>query len=290
VKRPLVLTLSILGACALLAVAAVLWRQARDRSLDDMLDSGVLRIGYAVEAPYAFLTPEGEVTGQSPELARLIAPRIGARELRWRLAEFGALLAELEEGRIDVVAAGMFITPERARRVAFSEPVFHVRQGLLVARGNPHGLHSYADALDRPGVRIAALTGAVEADLLRRLGLPQTRLLQAPDARTGLSAVETGLADGLALSSPTIQWMALRDQLGGAEIARPFAQPDPALLGRYGYGAFAFRLRDQALLRAWNAAQKELLAGPEFLRLMERFGFTPEEHPGDVRTGEVARP
>lgn len=289
-KRPLILTLSILGACVLLAAAALFWRQSRDRSLDGVLESGVLRVGYAVEAPHAFLTPEGEVTGQSPELARLVAARMGVREVQWRLAEFGSLLAELEEGRIDVVAAGMFITPERARRAAFSEPIFHVRQGLLVARGNPHGLHAYADALSKPGVRIAALTGAVETELLRGLGLPPAQILQVPDARTGLAAVETGVADGLALSSPTINWMALRDQLGGTEIARPFRQPNSTLLGRYGYGAFVFRLRDQALLRAWNEAQKELLAGPEYARLMERFGFSPEERPGGVSAAEVARP
>jgi membrane-bound lytic murein transglycosylase MltF len=69
-------------------------------------------------------------TGESPEVAKQIAARLEVRQVKWRQAEFGALIAELEAGRIDVIAAGMFMTPERAQRVSFSVPSFHVRQGL----------------------------------------------------------------------------------------------------------------------------------------------------------------
>ena len=288
VKRPLVLSLAVVAACALLAAAALLW--LRPGKTPALPASGVLRIGYAVEAPHAFLASGGEVSGQSPELAKLVAQRLGAREVQWRLTEFGELIPELEAGRIDVIAAGMFITPERARRVAFSEPIFHVSQALLVARGNPRGLHAYRDAAGRPGVRIAALSGSVEAELLRRLGLGEAQILLVPGADTGRDAVAGGLADGLALSSPTLEWMAMSDRLKQTEIARPFTQPDAALLGRYGYGAFAFRKGDRALLAAWNAAQKEILRGPEYARIMERFGFAPQEHPGEASAEEVARP
>jgi polar amino acid transport system substrate-binding protein len=286
VKRPVIISFAVLGAGILLAAVLLLPSGGGDVLPED----GVLRIGYAVEAPYSFITPAGEVSGQSPELARIIAARLGAREIKWRLSEFGSLLSDLEEGRIDVVAAGMFITPERAERVAFSDPIFHVRQALLVARGNPHDLHAYHDALDHPTLRIAALSGAVEVALLRRIGLREEQIYQVPEAGAGLAAVENGLADGLALSSPTLQWMDLRGRLAKAELARPFRQPDPALMGRHGYGAFAFRKADRGLLRAWNAAQSEVLRGPEYARIMSRFGFTHAEYPGDIRAGEVARP
>lgn len=275
---------------AALAVAAALSLHARvvaDPSLERIRKAGSIRIGYAVEAPHAFLSPTGEVTGQSPEVARRVAARLGIENIEWRLVEFGSLLAELQEGRIDVVAAGMFITPERAALVSFSDPIFHVRQGLLVARGNPRGLHSYRDALADARVRLAVLSGAVEFDVLRRAGLEESQLVTVPDARTGRVAVETGLADGLALSSPTIQWMALREKLGKTEIARPFEAPGQEFTGRTGYGAFAFRKEDKALLAAWNRELRIFTASEDFRELMRSFGFGPDELPGDAGVKEI---
>lgn len=283
-RKHVVAAVVLLGLAAL---AASLW-QRRDRSLEVVRQAGVLRVGYAVEAPHAFLNASGEVTGLSPELARVIARRMSVERIQWRLAEFGALLAELEEGRVDLVAAGMFITPARARRVAFSEPVFRVRQALLVARGNPLGLHSYQDVQKSQRARVAVLSGSVEQAMLIALGLGERRLVLTPDAQSGVAAVQSGKADGLALSSPTLAWMVANGEAEGMELARPFVQPPTVASGLSGYGAFALRKRDAELLRAWNAAQAEVLAGPEYERLMSAFGFQPEERPGNVTAREVA--
>lgn len=287
-KRPVVW----LAAVAMFSIASALLaiRQLGDRSLATVLGSGTMRIGYAVEPPYAFIGPGGEVTGQSPEVAKAVARRLGVGRIEWRLAEFQALPAELEEGRIDMVAAGMFITPERARAMAFSEPIFHVNQGLLVARGNPLDLHSYADVRDFLSARVAVLSGSVELAMFRRLGLPEERLLLVPDARAGLAAVETGQADALALSSPTIAWQAASAGLGQVEKAEPFTQPEVAVAGRTGYGAFAFRRADRALVAAWNRVQEAFLATSEFHAIMGTFGFTPGEYPGRMTTREIVGP
>lgn len=270
------------GIVVVLAVAAVAYfrLERADGSLERVRETGVLRVGYAEEAPYAFLTAAGEVSGQSPELARRIAARLGVRNIEWRLLQFGALIDELRRGNIDVVAAGMFITRERAALVGFSDPMFHVQPGLLVARGNPHGLHSFDDVLAADGVRVAVLSGAVEAQALRSAGLPAKRLLDVPDAETGRVAVETGLADALALSAPTINWMVLRRPPAKTEIARPFAKPGPEFSQCFGYGAFAFRKEDKTLLEAWNREQRAFMATPEHAALMKDFGFGAQELPG----------
>jgi len=268
-------------AVGLLAVAVMLVSRLErtDGSLKRVREAGVLRVGYAEEAPYAFLTPGGEVSGQSPELARRVAARLGMHKIEWRLLEFGALIDELRHGRIDVAAAGMFITPERAELIGFSDPIFHVQPGLLVARGNPRGLHSFADLLADDGARVAVLSGAVESQALRRAGLAPKRLLEVPDAETGRVAVETGLADALALSAPTINWMVLQSSPARTEAAHPFAAPGPAFAQCSGVGAFAFRKEDKALREAWNREQRAAMAAPEYAVLMERFGFGAQEPP-----------
>ena len=134
--------------------SAVLWVVSRDRSLERYRAAGVIRIGYAVEAPFAFSAAGGQVTGESPEMAKSVGRHLGIERIEWRQTEFNALISELENGFIDVIAAGMFITAQRAKRVSFSEPTFHVLQALLVSRGNPKKLHSYGQALGRKDIRI----------------------------------------------------------------------------------------------------------------------------------------
>jgi polar amino acid transport system substrate-binding protein len=271
-------------ATALCLTAVLSWLASRDTSLDELRRAGTIRVGYAVEAPYAFLAPDGQVTGESPEIARQIIARLDIPRIEWRVAKFSELIPELEDGHIDVIAAGMFITAERGRRVSFSEPTFHVRQGLLVAAGNPYHLHAYSDALGQDKVRIAVLSGAIEEDLLTRMGASERQLLRVPDAQTGRMALETGEAQGLALSLPTLRWLAAGDKLGQTALAEPFTQP----AGRQpSYGAFAFRHGDTQLLSAWNAAQTAVLKTPAHLALVARFGFTADEMPGTTSTAAV---
>lgn len=228
-----------------------------------------LRIGYAVEPPYAYQTANGEVTGESPSIASHVCARLGLPAPVWRQYEFDMLIPELERGAIDVIAAGMFITEERAQRVSFSAPTVVVTQGLLVAAGNPLGLGSYAEAIAHPGARVAALSGSIEESLLRKLGATDADLLIVPDARTGRVAVESGEAQGMALSTPSIQWMALNGTLGTTEMAAPFEQPP----GPRNRCAFAFRKTDAALRKAWDDVLAEYIGGEAHGVLAESFGF-----------------
>jgi polar amino acid transport system substrate-binding protein len=201
--------------------------------------------------------------------------------------EFDSLIPALEAGRIDVIAAGVFITRERAQRIRFSEPILHVRQGLLTAKGNPRQIHSYEQLLVQPGLKIAVLSGAVEEELLRRIGVPEHQLVTVPDALTGRAAVESGVADGLALSAPAVQWLARGGQLGETEAAEPFDQPGLALKRRLGFVAFAFRKTDRRLCSAWNAALTTFIGTRKHLALISAFGLDRADLPGTVTTKEV---
>ena len=268
-----------------LSIFVVATRQ--DPSLTRLKDADVIRIGYAVEAPYVFLASDGEVTGAEAEVAKVIVNRLGIGRIEWRLSEFDQLISELEAGRIDAIVAGMFITPARAERVSFSEPTFHVQQGLLVAAGNPLQLHSYAQIAAVPDIKVAVISGAVEKSLLIQLGVGEDQIVSVPDALTGRVAVETDTVDGLALSALSIRWMALQDQLGRTEIAQPFEQ-DKLIEQQYlGYGAVVFRQGDDELRLAWNVALKEYLGTPEHLSLITPFGFSTAELPGAVTVQEV---
>lgn len=238
-----------------------------------------LRIGYAVEAPYAFLAEAGRVTGLDPEVARRIAQRLGLQRVEWRMTEFHALIEDLEAGRFDVVAAGMFITRERERRIQFSLPTFSVQGAMLVARGNPARITSPADILSQAQLRVAALTGSVEEASLRSGGLDPARLINVPDAGTGCRLVATRRADALYLSLPTLRWALGSAEFADTEVIEIPPSSSPAL------GAFAFRKSDAALRAAWDEQLRSFVGSEEHVELLQRFGFgrgaLPILAPGD---------
>lgn len=259
----------------------------RDRSFETVQRRDQIRIGYAVEAPFAFTRENRRVTGESPEVARAVVERIGISQITWVQTEFDQLIPDLRNGRFDVIAAGMFITPERAQLVAFSEPTFHVQQGLLVQIGNPHNLHSYEQAVQRGEIRIAVLDGSIEERIFQHMGIKPENLIAAPDIPTARVAVESDLADAFAISAPTLRWLVKYEYVPQLEVATPFVQPNPASTAGLGYGGFAFRQEDDALRSAWDRALSSLVNSSEHLQIITPFGFTADDLPGRITTQEV---
>lgn len=204
-------------------------------------DDRPLRVGYALEAPYAYLDGRGRVGGESPEVLRALLRRMGGPEPQWVHQEFSTLIHELEIGRIDVIAAGLFITAERSQRVAFTRPTVAVRTGLLVAAGNPRKLSRLQDLAGQDHLRLAVIEGAVEARQAQASGVSSRQLLRVPDAQTGIAAVRTGRAAAMALSAPSLRWMLGQGDGRGLEVLD--LADDPAAAG-IGYPAFAWRLDD----------------------------------------------
>lgn len=62
------------GGMILAAVLAGSWslRSVSEDSAARIARTGVVRIGYAVEPPFALVAPQGRVTGESPEVARAV--------------------------------------------------------------------------------------------------------------------------------------------------------------------------------------------------------------------------
>ena len=175
-----------------------------------------------------------------------------------------------------MIANGMFITPERASRIAFSLPYSRTAQGLLTRRGNPKGLHAYADVAARSDVVAAVLAGSIEQQTLLRLGMSPSRLFVVPEPADGLAAVRQGRADCLALSAPTVAWMA-DNAPEEVEAATPFRGPGDTLA--VGRSAFGFRREDVHLRRAVDQALLGYIGTPEQLRRVQPFGFGPPSLP-----------
>lgn len=264
------------------------WHRGVETTLNRAQRTGEIRIGYAVEPPYAYVERGVHVTGESPEIAKLLVKRLGIERIVWVQTTFDALIPELELGRFDLIAAGMHITKPRAARVAFTRPTFQGRPALLVLHSNPRQLHTCADVMADSGIRIAVLSGAVEFDALQACGVPRSQLLVVPDALAGRAAVESHLADGLALTELAVRWMVVNSASHELEMVVPFECSSTGVAVA-GYSGLAVRKSDADLLQACDRILADYLGTPEHRKLVAGFGFADGNLPGPATVEELLR-
>lgn len=85
---------------------------------------GVLKLGTAaITEPFSFIDGSHKVVGLDIELAGYIAQKLDMK-LEVVNMDFGAMIPALMSGKVDMIAACITITDERAKKVLFSDPYY----------------------------------------------------------------------------------------------------------------------------------------------------------------------
>jgi len=185
-----------------------------------------IKVGFANEAPYAYLDiASGRLTGEGPEIARVVLGKMGISEVEGVLTEFGSLIPGLRAGRFDLIAAGMYILPERCKQIAFSNPTYSVGDGFAVAKGNPLDLHSYADLARQPAARLGIVAGTAQRQYARSAGIADAQLVRFPEAPSALEGLAAGRVDAFAGTRLTINFLLTLNKSGQLESAKPVHRP-----------------------------------------------------------------
>jgi polar amino acid transport system substrate-binding protein len=240
-----------------------------ETTLERAKADGFIRVGFANEAPFGYATPDGKLTGEAPEVAKAVLAKIGIPQVDGVLTEFGSLIPGLKAGRFDIIAAGMFINPKRCAEIAFSEPSYGIGQAMLVTKGNPKAVKDFSTFASNKDLKLAVMSGAVEVGYAKDAGVSEGQLVVLPDQSSLLAAVQSGRADGAALTALSIADMAKKGE--GVESTTPFGE----VAGKSvkGHGGFGFRKEDKDLLDAFNAELKKFLGSPEHIALVTPIGF-----------------
>ncbi|MEU4925986.1 ectoine/hydroxyectoine ABC transporter substrate-binding protein EhuB [Streptomyces yokosukanensis] len=268
------------GAAALGALAATGCTRIAEASgkkggdlLERLRAQGVVRLGIAGEVPFGYIDKDGRLTGEAPELAEVVFKRLGVRKVQPVPTEFGSLIPGLNSQQFDVVAAGMYVNPERCQQVIFADPDYQMLDSFIVRKGNPLGLHSYKDVVAKKA-KFATGTGYAEIQYAVEAGYRQSDILVVPDQVAGLNAVEAGRVDVFAGTALTVR--AVVRKSAGTEATQPFA---PLVKGtpHVDGGAFAFRPTEANLRDAFNVELHKLKKSGELFRILRPFGFTRAE-------------
>ncbi|MFE4964909.1 ectoine/hydroxyectoine ABC transporter substrate-binding protein EhuB [Streptomyces sp. NPDC056660] len=234
---------------------------------------GVVRLGIAGEIPFGYIDKDGQLTGEAPELAKAIFKRLGVDKVQPVPTEFGSLIPGLNSQQFDVVAAGMYVNPERCEQVIFADPDYQMLDSFVVRKGNPKGLHDYKDVVAKKA-KFATGTGYAEIQYAVEAGYKESDILIVPDQVAGLNAVEAGRVDVFAGTAVTVREVVKKS--AKAEATKPFA---PLVDGKphVDGGAFAFRSAETKLRDAFNVELRKLRKSGELLRILRPFGFTQAE-------------
>jgi len=144
--------------------------------------------------PFSFQDPKTrEIVGYDVDMCRKIAESLGvALELKPMAVE--ARIPELVQGRVDILAANLGWTKERAQQIDYSYSYFVSEQKVLVSADS--GIATLEQLL---GKRVSALKGSSSEQGVRRV-IPTAETVTFQDSSSAFLAVVQGKVDGFCAS------------------------------------------------------------------------------------------
>ncbi|MDR2141517.1 MAG: ABC transporter substrate-binding protein [Deltaproteobacteria bacterium] len=119
--------------------------------------------------PFAFMGPDGQATGFDVEAVNWIAQKKGFT-VKHQPMEWDSIVTSLKDKKIDLIASGMSITPERSSQVAFTNPYWQVRQVALVRKDSTLTLEEVLTTGQKIGVQQGTSEAKNMADTNNRDG------------------------------------------------------------------------------------------------------------------------
>ena len=211
--------------------------------------------------PFGFVDKQGKPSGFDVEALDWIAKKMGFK-VKHQPMDWDGIIPALVAKKIDIIASGMTITPERAEKVAFTEPYYTVTQVLLVGDKEPEKL----DVILHSGKKIGVQRGTPTAKLLEELATkPGYKFEAVPYDSSDLSIedLKVGRIAGSGMDS-TIANEAMKNP--GFKVAGTFDLPPDT----YGY---AMRKEDKAFQDKVNKGLKLLMADPYWKELKAKYGL-----------------
>ncbi|MCK8779568.1 ectoine/hydroxyectoine ABC transporter substrate-binding protein EhuB [Rhizobium sp. NTR19] len=261
----------IIGLSALALAATV--TSAAALTVEELKQQGFIRAATANEVPYSYMQPDGTSAGIGPDVANQVLKTMGIEEVNWTVTPFGTLIPGLKAKRYDFVAAEQNISPERCKQVAFTEPNSSYGEGLLVKKGNPKKLTTYADIAKDPSLKVAVVSGANNVDFLRAVGVKDDQIVFIQANADAIPTVQSRV-DAYAATELTVSELA-KDQAQVEQVS-PFTDPVVNDQPVRNYGGFAFRPEDKELRDAFNAALIEFRKTDDYKAILGKYGLSEQ--------------
>ena len=204
--------------------------------------------------PYEMTTDAGDIEGIDVETAQAIADKLGL-ELQIDDMDFDAALLSVQQGKADIVMAGVTVTDERLKVMDFSDTYAEGIQSIIVPEGS-----DIATADDLSGKAIGTQRGTT-GYLYCTDDFGEENVIAYDDGLTAVQALNNGQVDAVVIdNAPAQEFVAANPGLKILDTA--YAQEDYAIGVAKG---------NTQLLDAINGALEELQADGTLQAIVDKY-------------------
>jgi His/Glu/Gln/Arg/opine family amino acid ABC transporter permease subunit len=202
--------------------------------------------------PLNYFDEKGQLTGFDVEVAKELC-RTMQRECKFVTLEWDGILASLLAGKLDLIVGSMAVTPERQKKVLFSDTYYESGPQIFAVEADFDP--------SKPGARIGVTLGTTyEAELRRRFDKADVRTFK--DEFSVVQDLVTGRMDALITDSAVGSYMARQFGISLHKIGAPLVVDRFAIPARPGR---------EALIKELNVAIQKLRASPRYEELKAQF-------------------
>ncbi|MGI9228128.1 MAG: transporter substrate-binding domain-containing protein [Gammaproteobacteria bacterium] len=176
-------------------------------TLENVLKTGTLNIGVSLFEPWVVKNEKGDLDGYEVQIAKQLAEDLGVTP-KFKIVDWEELINELENNKIDIIIAGMAITPERALRINFSNPYSSSGISIAACIAQTKNMESL-DELNDSKVTIGAVSNTVSEELAKRY-FNKAKLKSFTKSEDAINAVLEGEIHALVESSPVPKFLAMK--------------------------------------------------------------------------------
>ncbi|MDR5740212.1 ABC transporter substrate-binding protein/permease [Caballeronia sp. LZ016] len=245
-------------AC-IVGLASIVSASASADELADVKAKGTMSCGVLGSfEPFGFVSRNRELQGYDVDMCNALAKRIGVTA-EVRPMAIDARIPELQAGRVDIMAAGLAYTAQRATQVDFSDG-YYVSPHILAVRVD-HGINKVSDLNGR---RIAFTKGGIAENYVKK-EVPGAILVGLEDTPTAFTSMAQGKSDAISVSEEVAS--RLVNKLGPAATQFKILEPP---IGSEIWG-FGVRKGEEPFLKAVNIALEDIERSGEAQQIFDKW-------------------
>ena len=172
---------------------------SQESTLEQVLQRGVLRIGFSTFVPWAMKDKTGKFVGFEIDVATRLAKDMGVKP-EFVPTKWSGIIPALLTGKFDIIIGGMGIRPERNLKVNFTIPYEFSGMALVANKETAPG-KTTLEAFNAADMTISARIGTTAASAVKTR-LPKAKLRLFDDEAQALQEVLNGRAHAMVSSEP----------------------------------------------------------------------------------------
>ena len=183
---------------------------------------------------------------------------------------FSSVIPALNSGRVDAISDTMAITAAREKQMGFTVPVFNNQEDVVVAKGNPLGIHSYSDVR---GHTCGTYLGTIWVTWCKDVGASSSQVY--PTETALVEAVGAKRIDAAFIDVISAGYLVRTNPNVDAELANPYK---PRYAGAVNYVSMGGTRKDAAsksLLALLDRGFLALHKDGQLNAIVKKWGYSP---------------